>query len=78
MAEIDIAALVFFCAFGTVGVPLAFDVRGFTNAFFTFTARVMGGVTGTATPRTLRLVGAGMIVLSLIGVVAEASKPFRC
>lgn len=73
----NLLALTFLLSFGTVGVALALNFRGFADAFFRFTSKFMLGATGSATPRMLSFVGAVMGVLSAIGVVIEISKSFR-
>lgn len=75
--EIKPLAVVFFVAFGFTGCALTLNLYGFADGFFLLTSKVVGGFTGSASPKTLRIVGAVLIILASIGMVTEISKPFR-
>jgi hypothetical protein len=67
----DPHSIIFYLLMGALGAILCFNVRRAADAFYQFTSSFMLGFVGSATTRTIRVVGAGVLLLSSIGLFVE-------
>jgi hypothetical protein len=63
--------------FGGIGAILVFNVRGACGAFMRLIAVFMPGVAKTDELRIFRIVGAGVMFLSLVGLIANFVSIFK-